>query len=214
MKDARELFPWTDNQFQATTNMVNSVCTFKDDEARGRQVTDSSKTEAVQLFLQQFIFHHVGGEPFKSGLIHFVAVLGIDEENRRLREAINFSYVVAGLVWSIRVLAVEILLPAHKRETQPDSHERRLKFQRYRREYLVDGSSTPMSELINLLAYGKYIALNTSNAGSMTWSRDGEIIYYHGLSIPLNSVRSMIISNIERAEELLWRELMWTSNLA
>ncbi|KAK5189319.1 hypothetical protein LTR47_011879 [Exophiala xenobiotica] len=213
MKDARELFPWTASQYSATQNVVKSVVTFND-EIPGRVITEEGTIHAIHIFLQQFIFHKIGGEPFKSGLVHFAAVLGIDEENRRLREAVNFSYVVAGLVWSIRVLSVQVLLPAHRRQTQPDSHERRLKFQRNRREYLVDGSSTPMSEFINLLAYGKYIALNTSNAGSITWSRDGEIIYFHGLSIPLNSFRSMVINNIEHAEELLWRELMWTSDSA
>jgi hypothetical protein len=212
MNDARELFPWTEAQFSAATQMVQSVCTFDDDEVRGRVVSEAGTVKAVQLFLQQFLFHHIGGEPFQSGLIHFVAVLGIDEENRRLREAVNFSYVVAGLVWSLRVLAAEILLPAHQRESLPDGQERRLSFQRHRQTYLADGCGCPMSELINLLAYGKYIALNTSNAGSITWSRDNATIYFHGLAIALSLFRSMVTSNVERAEEILWRELIWTKD--
>lgn len=214
MKDARELFPWTPAQFSATSNMVKSVCTFDDDEARGRVVGEADKIKALQVFLQQFLFHHIGGEPFKSGLLHFVAILGIDEENRRLREAVNFSYVVAGLVWSLRVLAAEILLPAHQRENFPDRQERRLRFQRHRQAYLADGCGCPMSELINLLAYGKYIALNTSNAGSITWSRDSTTIYFHGLAIVLSLFRSMVVRNIERAEDILWRELMWTKDVS
>ncbi|KIW86592.1 uncharacterized protein Z519_12804 [Cladophialophora bantiana CBS 173.52] len=208
MKDARELFPWTQAQFSATSNIVKSICTFNDDEARGRVVSEASKIKALQVFLQQFLFHHIGGEPFKSGLIHFIAILGINEENRRLREAVNFSYVVAGLVWSLRVLAAEILLPAHQRENFPDSQERRLRFQRHRQAYLADGCSCPISELINLLTYGKYIALNTSNANSITWSRDSTTIYFHELTIVLSLFRSMVVSNIERAENILWRELM------
>ncbi|KAK5215408.1 hypothetical protein LTR96_011168 [Exophiala xenobiotica] len=37
---------------------------------------------------------------------------------------------------------------------------------------------------------------------------------FHGLSIPLNSFRSVVVSNIEHAQKLLWRALMWTSDLA
>ena len=71
-----------------------------------------------------------------------------------------------------------------------------------------------MSELINLLAYGKYIALNTGNACSITWSRDNATIHYHGLAIPLSLFRSMIVGSIEHAEQLLWRELMWTTEIS
>jgi len=45
-----------------------------------------------------FIFYKVGREKFNSRLVYFTAVLGIDKENRRLKEAVNFLYIIAGLV--------------------------------------------------------------------------------------------------------------------
>jgi hypothetical protein len=53
---------------------------------------------------------------FKSAIIHFLAVLGINEETRRLREANNFSYMLAGMVYYIRVITAEIILPLEERE--------------------------------------------------------------------------------------------------
>ena len=67
--------------------------------------------------LCSFILVSYGNDIFSSGLIHFLAVLGIGTEMNRLRTAKNYSYMLAGVVYCIRVLAVEKLLPAAQRES-------------------------------------------------------------------------------------------------
>lgn len=200
-RDARELFPWTRAQRICTAQLYSTMC----DPDRPHNV----KMEAVRRFFTQFIFHKVGGDKFRSGLIHFTAVLGIDEENRRLKEPINFSYILAGLTWDLRVLGVELLLPAAQRERQLIEPAWNDRFLKWRREYLSDGGGTPMSELINLLAYGKHLALNSSNAATVTWSRDKNTIFYKGIGIALSSFRQMVQDNIQDAERRLWENLMW-----
>ena len=200
-KDARELFPWTPAQRRCTKILYNTMC----DNNQPQQ----TKMEAMRRFFSQFIFHKVGGDKFRSALIHFTAVLGIDEENRRLKEPINFSYILAGLTWDMRVLGAELLLPAAKRERQLNEPRWAERFLEWRREYLSDGGGTPMSELINLLAYGKYVALNSSNAATITWSRNKDTIFYKGIAIALSSFRQMVQNNIQEAEQLLWEHIMW-----
>jgi superfamily II DNA helicase RecQ len=200
-KDARELFPWTPAQRRCTKQLYDAMC----DQTQLQQV----KIQAMKTFFTQFIFHRVGGDKFRSGLIHFTAVLGIDEENRRLKEPLNFSYILAGLTWDMRVLGAELLLPSSKRERQLKESGWGDRFLQWRREYLSDGGGTPMSELINLLAYGKYVALNSSNAATITWSRNKDTIFYKGIPIPLSSFRQMVQDNIQQAEQLLWENLMW-----
>jgi hypothetical protein len=53
---------------------------------------------------------------FKSTVLHFLAVLGIDEEISRLRQANDFLYMLAGIVYYVRVLAVKIILLSTERE--------------------------------------------------------------------------------------------------
>ena len=60
------------------------------------------------------------GDTFKSAILHFLAVLGINEETRRLREANDFSYMLASIVYYIRVIVVEIILLSKEREDQND----------------------------------------------------------------------------------------------
>lgn len=90
---------------------------------------------------------------------------GIDEENDRLRTGNEYSYRVAGLVYCFRVLALQSLLPIEQRECQgPAEFE---VFLGKRKEYLADGSISAMSTMISLLAYGKYLAINHGNSGSI-----------------------------------------------
>ena len=82
----------------------------------------------------------------------------------RLRLAPQYSYMLAGVVYYTRVLAIEALLPSTRRQSQ--GVEDRERFLRTRREFLADGSYSPMSEMLSLLAYGKHIAMNSGSSGN------------------------------------------------
>ena len=106
------------------------------------------------------------GDTFKSAILHFLAVLGINEETRRLREANDFSYMLAGMVYYIRVIAAEIILPSEEREDQDNEDDER--FKQIRDNFLADGTYSVISKALSILAYGKSIAMNHSNAGSVS----------------------------------------------
>jgi hypothetical protein len=56
------------------------------------------------------------GDTFKSAILHFLAVLRINEETRQLQEANDFSYMLASIVYCIQVIAAEIILLSEERE--------------------------------------------------------------------------------------------------
>ena len=56
-----------------------------------------------------------GFNQFDSPMVHFTAVLGIDEEGVRLRKGKENSFIIAGFLYYIRVLFVEYTLPAATR---------------------------------------------------------------------------------------------------
>jgi len=56
-----------------------------------------------------------GFNQFDSPMVHFAAVLGIDEEGVRLRKGKESSFIMAGFLYCIRVLFVEYTLPAATR---------------------------------------------------------------------------------------------------
>ena len=57
--------------------------------------------------LALFIFQNISNDPFNSGFIYFLTILRINEELNRLQTTNNFSFILAGVVYYIRVLAVK-----------------------------------------------------------------------------------------------------------
>jgi hypothetical protein len=133
-------------------------------------------------------------------------VLGIDGEMDRLRTAKSYSYMLAGVVYCTRVIAVEALLPSTRREEQGDVD--REEFLRARKLYLADGSYSPTSKMPSLLAYGKFVALDAGNSGNVYWSRDKTIFYLSGRPIVIHQFQQMAGDIITKAENMLWQELL------
>jgi hypothetical protein len=80
------------------------------------------------MLLHNIVIVSTGDEPFSSGLVHFLAVLGIDTNTHRLRTAKNYLYMLAGVVYGMRVLGAE----------QMDKDPER--FLQHRKKYPADSS--------------------------------------------------------------------------
>ena len=198
-KDARRLFPWHGKQKELAKVLKKSV-------QESWEAADQMK--ALLNFYESLIFQGVRGDVFKSAILHFLAVLGIDEEINRLRQANDFSYMLAGVVYCMRVLAVEIILPSTERDDQDEEDDKR--FRQVRGEYLADGSYSVMSKMLSMLAYGKHLAMNHGNSGAVSWSEDRLVLSYRGKPIALSRFRSMVQGAISEAEDMLWKDLLCT----
>jgi hypothetical protein len=199
MRDARRLYPWRDGQKEQARQLLRSV--ESDGGAAAGEILDFSRS---------FIFHKVYHKPFESPMLHFMAVLGIDEENNRLKEANDYSYMLAGLVYCARVIGLEVLLPSKSRNWQGDVEYET--FLQQRKQFLADGSMSVASNMISLLAYSKHIALNHGNAGSVFWIQEGRIMKLHGAHIVMEKFKEMVGKAIGDAEDLFWQRLMWTTD--
>lgn len=197
LKDARELFPWQGRQKELAWNLWQ-VLSENDEKAA---------INALLRVLTSFILVKTGDYPFSSGLIHFLAVLGIDAEMDRLRTAKNYSYMLAGVAYCTRVIAVEAILPSGEREQQSDRD--RDMFVLKRKDYLADGSFSPMSEMLSMLAYGKHVAMNAGNSGNAFWSKDKKIFHLNGRPIQISRFQQMARDVITDTEDMLWQDLLW-----
>jgi hypothetical protein len=109
--------------------------------------------------------------------------------------------MLASIVYYIRVIAVEVILPSEEREDQGDKDNER--FKRTRDDFLADGIYSVMSKALSMLAYSKSIAMNYSNARSISWSLDRTEISYKGRPIDVTRFRSMVRGVVEEAEDKL-----------
>ena len=173
-------------------------------------IDDGTRMDTLLKLIKSFIFATVRGDVFSSGLLHFMAVLCIDEEMGRLRDANRFSFILAGVVYCTRVFAVEAILPSAERDCQGEDDDK--KFLETRERYLADGGYSPMSKMLSLLAYGKLIARDHGNQGAVLWDSGNKNVSLHGRKIPITRFRSMVTSIVTDAENILWSKVMWSNN--
>jgi hypothetical protein len=198
-KDAHRLFPWHGRQKELAKELKKSL-------QKCWEAAD--QVEALLDFYESLIFQGVRGDVFKSAILQFLAVLGIDEEINQLRQANDFSYMLAGVVYCVRVLPVEIILPSTEREDLNEEDDKR--FKQVRGEYLADGSYSVMSKMLSMLAYGKHLAMNHGNSGAVSWSEDRLMLSYQGKPIVLSRFKSIVQGAIAEAEDMLWKDLLCT----
>jgi hypothetical protein len=200
MKDARELFTWTPEQKILAIRLWNVL-------GSGERMVEM---DTLLTSLASFIFVQYPREPLSCGFVQFLAVLGIDGEMGRLRTAKNYSFMLAGVVYCVRVLGIEKLLPAGGRDDQTEAD--REHFMKMREQYLADGSFSPMSEMINLLAMGKHIGLNAGNSGNAYWSKDKKTYYLNGRPIVISRFCEMAQGLVADTTEMLWA-LCWVEHV-
>lgn len=154
MKDACELFTWTAEQRSCAIGLWDAL-------DGGERVT---QMDTLLKSIGSFIFTKYHPEALSTGLMQFLAVLGIDPDTGRLRTAKHYLYMLAGMVYCVRVIAAKKLLPGGQRSTQTEQDRNR--FIKMRHKHLADSTFTPMSAMISMLAYGKHVALTTGNSGN------------------------------------------------
>jgi hypothetical protein len=131
---------------------------------------------------EELIRQDVCHRPFESGLIHFLAALGIKPDTLRLRTAPECSSLLGSLVYCVRVLTTKAFLPSEQCSKQGAAETRSL-----RSQHLVDGLHSSMTVMLSLLSKAKFLLLRTpgSGAGSMWWSLDCQTFFTKGLPVEL-----------------------------
>jgi hypothetical protein len=83
------------------------------------------------------------------------------------------------------------------------------RFAQVRNTWLCKATYSPMGYTLSLLLYGRRIAQETGSRLMVSWSKQGELMYYMGKPIPMDDIRSMVAEMTADAEDLLWGSLMF-----
>jgi hypothetical protein len=105
------LFPWHGKQKLAATRLWELLSSNSSNSSSSSERTAKQRTYVLRLS-QQLICYKLHHRPFSSGLVHFLAALGINPEMNRLCTAPEYSPMLGALVYCVRALAAEMFLPA------------------------------------------------------------------------------------------------------
>ena len=108
----------------------------------------------------------------------------------------------------MRVLVAEAFLLSRQRGEQGPAETRALLQQQSC--HLVDGSHSPMSVMLSLLSYAKFISLRPpgSIVGSMWWSLDRQTFFLKGRPVELARFRTMAQGVVAEAAQVLWEQVL------
>lgn len=94
------LFPWHGRQKPAAERLRQYV------SSHDSSTTTAKQRKYILRLSQSLICQEVCHQPFNSGLVHFIAALGIYPETGRLRAAAQFS-LLRSVIYCVRALTVD-----------------------------------------------------------------------------------------------------------
>lgn len=169
----------TDDQFDAET-----TCTWSSD---GQE--HHPQDPATDILLR-FCYFAIT-EDFEDGvasstmLVFFSAVRGLSTpDGDEYLQPHRFTPILARLIYCSRLIFLEAVLPRFSRSYCGIARRPRQGLLRRlnadRREYMCDGTLSPMGEFLSLLSYGNALRRSQGSTFRFHWSDDGEVLSWDG----------------------------------
>jgi hypothetical protein len=119
-------------------------------------VTDKDMFDAKVLELCTLLVQHSDYATQRSSLIYFTGVLGFNVEYKQWGQLQDYTTILAGIQWCVRVIMLETSLPSERRDefTEESQLNPVELFRTIRDKWLVDGEGTPFGYIHRLLNYG------------------------------------------------------------
>jgi hypothetical protein len=161
--------------------------------------------------LSVLLIEHIDYEAERSSLIYFSGVYGYNVANCQWRQPENYTPILAGLQWCIRVLMLEKALPIDMRNdrawiTQKDPLER---FKETRNYWLVEGRPTPFNYIHKLLNYGFAAGKDGTARSRVRWSKDGRVLFYEGRALKMANWGDFVLEMIDYLEDIMSEHLLF-----
>ncbi|SPJ82463.1 uncharacterized protein FTOL_09868 [Fusarium torulosum] len=126
-----------------------------------------------------------GGLASSTMLVYFSAVRGLSTPNgNEYLQPHQFTPILARLIYCSRLVFLEAVLPHFSRIyggiARPPRHGLLRRLNAARREYMCDGTLSPMGEFLSLLSYGNALRRSQGSTFRFHWSDDGEVLSWNG----------------------------------
>ena len=177
-------------------------------------ILDSNALDAKVYQLTVLLIMHSDYAAQDSSLIYFSGVMGYNLEWKQWRQPQEYTTILAGLQFCIRMVMLEHALPSEQRDEFTEDSEVNpvAKFRTVRDIWLVDGEGTPFGYIHRLLNYGMAAAKNTTTRSRIRWSADARTLYFDGRALRLEDWIKFVEDLISLAEELLSTELLFRND--
>src|SRR6202022_987198 len=172
-------------------------------------IVEDSAIDQKVLELSVLLIQHSDYATQRSSLIYFCGVLGFNVEWKQWRQPQDYTTILDGIQWCVRVFMLEAGLPMERRDdfTEESIVNPVDMFRAVRDKWLVVGEGTPFGYIHRLLNYGMQAAKNTTTRSRIRWSADSKTLYFDGRALKLELWREFVQELLETVEGLLSEQL-------
>ena len=122
----------------------------------------------------------------------------------------NYTTILAGLQFCIRVLMLEHTLPLGERSNMCQQEINPLpKFKAARAFWLVEGEPSPFNYIHKLLNYGEAASKGMKTRSRIRWSADNKRLYFDGQGLEIERWQLFVHDLLKLAEEMMANQLLF-----
>ena len=151
---------------------------------------DKKVTTASLLFIQ-----HRSFAKRRSALLYFSGVLGFHVGWKRWKGPADYTTILAGLQWILRIVLLESAIPKDDRDEWDEKYQED-PLQQFRQShdiFLVTGEPYPYDQIHSLLNYGLRASINVITRSRIGWSADESILYLDGRPLKMEKWKRLTI---------------------
>jgi hypothetical protein len=151
-------------------------------------------------FCLSLLEHPIRGNIFESPLVGFLAVLGIDENNNTLYEALNYTPKLSAFIKIAQLLVLQksVILAEDGVVQDPLGP-----LDEMRNRFMTLENATPFTWAVHLRSFGKRIRDCSTSLGYMRWSEDGETINYREIELQIPVFKRFAIEQVHATQQSL-----------
>jgi len=159
--------------------------------------------------LSVLLIQHSDYAAQRSSLIYFCGILGYNTSSKQWRAPEDYTNILAGIQWCIRVIILESALPSQLRDNYTeDSVQNPVdSFRSQRDKWLIDGEGSPFGYIHRLLNYGIHASKNATTRSRIRWSADNKTLYFDGRALKLELWIGFVEELLSTIEKMLSEQL-------
>jgi superfamily II DNA helicase RecQ len=137
---------------------------------------------------------------YESPIMHYLAVRGVNPQTQRFFPSIQYTPILAHMIWMIRLLMLEVAIPEtgwrelglkSRKELGGVAGAVADHIHEVRKSHLCEGSFSPASSILSQLARGQAINRVQPSEANIHWSDNRETVFYGGKGIAMAKVQAM-----------------------
>jgi hypothetical protein len=211
LQDTRLEF--TRTQYQNIIDLRSILNEYTDDQAQELQ-------QALFKLSISFICHSDYAKA-PSSLIYYTGVRGYNVDYKQWRQPQDYTTILAGIQFCIRIIMLEHSLPTGTRDefTEQSIVTPVMKFCQIR-QWLIDGGGnahltskltvdTPFGRIHRTLNYGIAASRDSTTRSRIRWSADSKTLYFDGRALNLKQLVEFIHETLDTAEGIMAKHLLF-----